>query len=87
MAGPMTAGALKATELRPIALPTYWRSTSNGTQLWRTGESNALAAEFTAESTTRPARFKECAVASSASASAASAIVVLVTNKTRRRGS
>ena len=47
----MTAGALNATELRPTALPTYWRSTSSGTQLCRVGASNALAAELSAEST------------------------------------
>ena len=32
-AGPMTAGALNATELRPTAFPTYSRSTKKGTQL------------------------------------------------------
>ena len=33
IAGPTIAGALNATELSPIALPTYSRSTISGTQL------------------------------------------------------
>ncbi len=47
-AGPMTAGALNATEFNPIAFPMYSRGTISGTQLCRAGESNDIAAEFAA---------------------------------------
>jgi len=85
-AGPRTAGALNATEFKPMALPMYSRGTISGTQLCRAGESNDMAAALAALIRINPMMFIQPSDVNAAKANASRDMIEFVQNSVRRRG-